>query len=204
VLRPDFANVVTPVLDYALSRLDVDGEKVAIIGLSLGAHLAPRAASVEHRLAACVADCGSYDLFDAALERIPKPLASGLLRDRPLPKAALRRVLGWLESKPTAGWALRRGQLVHGVTDPVSYLLALRDYSLKGRAQTITCPTFVCQAEGDDISASAPLLVDALSVEKDFVRFRSAEGAGDHCEAGALSLYHARSFGWLDRILRPS
>jgi hypothetical protein len=37
-----------------------------------------RAASAEHRLAACVADCGSYDLFAAALERVPSLLAGGL------------------------------------------------------------------------------------------------------------------------------
>ena len=55
-LRPDFENVITPVLDYLVSRADVDPNRVALIGLSLGAHLGPRAASEEHRLAACVAD----------------------------------------------------------------------------------------------------------------------------------------------------
>ena len=60
---------------------------------------------------------------------------------------------------------------------------------------------FVCNAEGDDIGASAPLLFDALASDKEFVHFTLAEGAGDHCEAGARTLYHARSFGWLDRVL---
>jgi alpha-beta hydrolase superfamily lysophospholipase len=203
VLRPDWESVVTPVLDYALSRPDVDPARVALIGLSLGAHLAPRAASAEHRLAACIADCGSYDLFDAALERIPGPLANGLVNARPLPTAALRRVLAVLAAKPTAGWAIRRGQLAHGVSTPIDYLLALRDYSLKDHAGKITCPTFVCSAEGDDISASAPQLADALTCERQYVRFAAADGAGDHCEAGARTLYHARSFGWLDPILHP-
>ena len=65
----------------------------------------------------------------------------------------------------------------------------------------IRCPTFVCHAEGDDISASAPQLADALRGEKTYVRFTAAEGAGDHCEAAARTLYHARSFGWLDAVL---
>jgi alpha-beta hydrolase superfamily lysophospholipase len=203
VLRPDFENVVTPVLDHLLSRDDVDPHRVALIGLSLGAHLGPRAASEEHRLAACIADCGSFDLFDSALERIPKPLASGMVDGRRTSTVVLRRILPMLARKSTAGWALRRGQLVHGVNDPLDYLLALRDYSLKGRAEAISCPTFVCNAEGDDISASAPRLVDALKVEKEYVRFSAIEGAGDHCEAGARTLYHARSFGWLDRVLNP-
>lgn len=203
VLRPDWENVITPVLDYAVSRPDVDPARVALIGLSLGAQLAPRAASAEHRLAACIADCGSYDLFASALERIPGPLATGLAQGRPAATAILRRILSALAAKPTAGWAIRRGQLVHGAADPIGYLLALREYSLKDRAGQITCPTFVCDAEGDDISASAPQLADALTCEKQYVRFTAAEGAADHCEAGARTLYHARSFGWLDPILRP-
>ena len=61
----------------------------------------------------------------------------------------------------------------------------------------------MCDAEGDDISASAPELVAALTGEKEYVHFTAAEGAGDHCEAGARTLYHARTFGWLDNVLRP-
>jgi alpha-beta hydrolase superfamily lysophospholipase len=204
VLRPDWENVVTPVLDYLLAQPGVDAGRIALIGLSLGGYLAPRAASAEHRLAACVADCGSYDLFDSALERIPRPLAAGLADGRSASTAVLRQTLAVLERKPTAGWALRRGQLVHGAADPLHYLLALRDYTLKDRAGDITCPVFVCNAEGDDISKSAPQLADALTGDKEFVTFTAAEGAGDHCEAGARTLYHARSFGWLDRVLRPA
>jgi pimeloyl-ACP methyl ester carboxylesterase len=203
VLRPDWENVVTPVVDYLQSRPDVAADKIAIIGLSLGGYLAPRAASAEHRLAACVADCGSYDLFAAALARVPGPLAGALTDSRSATTAVLSRVLRVLERKPTAGWALRRGQQVHGAPDPIHYLRSLRDYSLKDRARQITCPTFVCNAEGDDISQSAPQLADALTCEKEFVTFTASEGAGDHCEAGARTLYHARSFGWLDRTLRP-
>jgi acetyl esterase/lipase len=88
---------------------------------------------------------------------------------------------------------------VHGAADPI---LALRDYSLKDRAGDITCPVFVCHAEGDDISQSAPRLAEALTGEKELVTCTALEGAGDHCEAGARTLYHARSFGWLERILR--
>jgi hypothetical protein len=108
-----------------------------------------------------------------------------------------------LARKPTAGWALRRGQFVHGAASPIEYLLALRAYSLKDHAGMITCPVLVCDAEGDDISASAPQLAEALTCEKQYLHFTAAEGAGDHCEAGARTLYHARSFGWLDGILHP-
>jgi alpha-beta hydrolase superfamily lysophospholipase len=199
-LRPDFEHVVGAVLDHLAGRAEVDMARVALIGLSLGAHLGPRAASGEHRLAACIADCGSYDLYAGALERFPDNLAAGL-GDDPVARAALEDLLGSLEAQPTAGWALRRGQLVHGVDSPTDYLRSMQDYSLVGRAEDIRCPTFVCNAEGDRISESAPQLVAALTCEHEFVQFRTEEGAGDHCESGARSLYHARSFGWLDRVL---
>ncbi len=203
VMRPDWEAVITPIVDYLLTRPDVDPARIALIGLSLGGYLAPRAASAEHRLAACIADCGSYDLFASAMRRIPGPLARGITDGQPLAAAVLRRALQTLAGKPTAGWALRRGQLVHGVASPLDYLLALREYSLTDHAAKITCPVLVCDAEGDDISASAPQLFEALTCEKQYIHFTAAQGAGDHCEAGARTLYHARSFGWLDALLRP-
>ncbi len=202
-MRADWETVVTTLIDYLRSRADVDADRIALIGLSLGAHLAPRAASVERRLAGCVADCGGFDLFEDALARIPPPLARGLRDRRAWARLVMRGVLAVIARKPTAGWALRRGMLVHGARSPLAYIELLRAFSLVGRAEQIACPTWVCNAEEDDIGASAPQLVAALRCEKTFVRFTAAEGAGDHCEQGARTLYHARSFGWLDHQLAP-
>jgi alpha-beta hydrolase superfamily lysophospholipase len=202
-MRADFERVVAAAVDYLGRRGDTDQARLAVIGLSLGAHLAPRAASAEHRLAACIADGGSYDLFEAARRRIPGPLASALDAGSGARTAVLRRILKTLAANPTGGWALRRGQLVHGVDDPLDYLRALRDFTLQGRAGSIRCPTLVCLAEGDDIAESAPRLYAELTCDKELLRFTAAEGAGDHCEAGARTLYHARTFDWLDAILHP-
>jgi len=45
VFRPDWENVVTPVVDFALTWSEVDPEKVALLGWSFGGYLAPRAGS---------------------------------------------------------------------------------------------------------------------------------------------------------------
>jgi alpha-beta hydrolase superfamily lysophospholipase len=202
-LRPDWDHVITPVVDYLIDRPDVDAQRIVLIGMSLGAHLAPRAAAGEHRLSAVIADCGSYDVFAAALERMPSFLAAGFRERRPRATKLVARILRKVAAKPTAGWALRRGQLVHGVDGPLGYLDALRDYTLKPYAPKIECPTLVCNADSDDISASAPQLVAALTCEHDFITFTAADGADDHCEAGARTLYHALTFDWLDRRLLP-
>ena len=150
-----------------------------------------------------MADCGAYDLYAAFLDRLPAPRANPRVINRRRVRLALARLLERVAAKPTAGWALRRGMLVHGVDDPLAYVDALREFTLKDRAAEIRCPTWVCSAEGDDISASALQLVDALTCEKTHVRFTAAEGADDHCEQAARALYHARSFAWLDDGLRP-
>jgi alpha-beta hydrolase superfamily lysophospholipase len=203
VLRPDWEKVIGPVVDYAAARPDVDASRVALIGLSLGAHLGPRAASAERRLAALIADCGSFDLFTAALQRMPGPLANGFRRRRPAATRLVSRLLDGVAAKPTTGWALRRGQLVHGAGSPAAYLDALREFTLAPYAGQITCPTLVCSADGDDISASADQLAEALTCEHQHLHFTGTDGAADHCEAGARLLYHALTFGWLDQQLHP-
>jgi alpha-beta hydrolase superfamily lysophospholipase len=200
-MRADWEHVIGPVLDHMLDRPEVDRGRVALIGLSLGAYLAPRAASAEHRLAACIADCGAFDLHQAMLARMPGPLRSRVeSRDRAA-TAAFGRILGVLARKPTAGWVLRRAMLVHGLERPVDLFEATRDFTLAGRAEHIRCPTLVCYADEDDISESAPQLAAALTCPHELIKFTAAEGAGDHCEAGARQLYHARTFAWLDRAL---
>jgi alpha-beta hydrolase superfamily lysophospholipase len=202
-LRPDVDRVVSAVFDHVAGRDDVDSARVGLIGLSLGGLLAPLAAAKQHRLAACVCDCGTFDLLQSAIDRLPGRLRGGLDPERRLSSIVLGLLLRIVARQPTAGWALRRGQLVHGATSPIGYLRSLKGFSLAGVAADITCPTLVAYAEDDDLSATAPLLFDALTCQKELLRFTAAEGAGDHCEAGGRLLFHARTFAWLDPILRP-
>ena len=131
-LRPDWENVISPVVDYLETRPDVDRERIVLIGLSLGGYLAPRAATAEHRLAACVSDCGPYDVFDAAARRLPGFLARQLPDGSPAMLRLLDRILRAVMKKPTAGWAMRRNLMVHGLTDPLDYFKITPQYSLKG------------------------------------------------------------------------
>ena len=62
----------------------------------------------------------------------------------------------------------------------------------------ISCPTLVCDAENDDISAFSKSFFDLLRCEKDYMRFTAAEGAGEHCVSGNRALFHERVFDWLD------
>jgi alpha-beta hydrolase superfamily lysophospholipase len=202
-LRPDWENIVPTVVDWLLQRPGVDPARIALIGWSLGGYLAPRAASGEPRLAACIADANFYDLFDVAISRIPAPLRSEIPDGNHLATATVEKLMDAVASKPTGGWALRRGLYVHGVETMLDYLRDTRRYTLKGFAEKIACPTLICRGESDDVSESAQLTYEALTCEKEYIEFRDADGAGGHCEMGARQLYLARSFAWLDSILEP-
>jgi dipeptidyl aminopeptidase/acylaminoacyl peptidase len=65
-LRPDWETVVRAVVDLALTLPTVDPKRIALSGWSLGGYLAPRAASGEQRLAACIADPGQPSIADAS------------------------------------------------------------------------------------------------------------------------------------------
>jgi hypothetical protein len=61
--RPDWENVITPVVDYLLSRPDVDPGRVALTGWSMGGEMVIRAAAFEHRFAAMIADPGILSMW---------------------------------------------------------------------------------------------------------------------------------------------
>jgi pimeloyl-ACP methyl ester carboxylesterase len=203
-LRPDWENVITPVVDYLLARPDTDPERIVLTGLSLGGYLAPRAATAEHRLAACVSDCGPYDVFGAISRRLPGFLARQLPDGHPALLRLLDRLVRAVMNKPTAGWAMRRNLMAHGLSDPLDYFKIAPQYSLRGIEDRITCPTFVCSAEDDDLSADAHQLYDALTCPKRYYQFLSAEGAGDHCEGAARTLFHQHAFDWLSEVLNSA
>lgn len=200
--RPDWEHVVTPVIDWTLAQDGVDPDRIVLMGLSFGGYLAPRAATKEHRLAACVSDCGPYDLFDTTARRMPGFLARQLPDGNPMVLRLLDRLLARVLRQPTAGWALRRNLMVHGLDTPRDYFAIAPEYSLKGLEGQITCPTFVCSAEADDLSIDAPELYAALTCPKAYVRFRSADGAGDHCEGLGRLLFHQQVFDWLAGVLQ--
>jgi pimeloyl-ACP methyl ester carboxylesterase len=191
-------------VDYLLARPDVDPERLVLTGLSLGGYLAPRAATAEHRLAACISDCGPYDVFDAAARHLPGFLARQLPDGNPALLRLLDRLARSVMNKPTAGWAMRRNLLAHGLSGPLEYFTIAAQYSLKGVEDRITCPTFVCSAEDDDLSADARKLYDALTCPKRYHQFTSATGAGQHCESGARTLFHQHVFDWLGHALNPA
>ena len=203
--RPDWEKVVTPVVDYALTRKDVDPRKIAIHGVSFGGYLAPRAAAFEHRLAACICDDGLYDYGASQLSAIPETLRGQVRAALDAPSAPhLDEMLDHaMKTNSVARWAFTQGMYATGTTSPRAYLAATQAYHLRdGIAEQIKCPTLVCDAEKDlFFHGQAQQLFDHLKASKAMIKFTDAEGAGAHCEIGASRLAFARMYDWLDETL---
>jgi alpha-beta hydrolase superfamily lysophospholipase len=203
--RADWENVVTPVVDYALTREEVDPKRIALHCESLGGYLAPRAAAFEHRLAACIADDGVYDYGTSQLSGIPAEKREAVRAALFAPSAPeLDAMLDHAaKTNSVARWVFIHGMYAFGVDSPRAYLAATMSFHLRnGIAEQIRCPTLVCEAEKDlFFQGQAQQLFDHLTCEKTMMKFTDAEGAGAHCEVGASRLAYARMYDWLDETL---
>lgn len=203
-LRPDWENVVRPVVDAALELPYVDSSRIALTGWSLGGYLAPRAASGEPRLAALIADPGLYSVpsgFRDLAIAFDLPL-SVLDNVGELDQHVLDELEKMIARTPRMRWSFeQRGYWVNGVDDLRDYLRSIVPYTLKDRAELIQCPTLLTMAEEDPLGGSAPQLFDALTCPKQLVKFTAAEGAGMHCEQQNRSLLNRTVFDWLDGVL---
>jgi alpha-beta hydrolase superfamily lysophospholipase len=204
--RPDWEKVISAVIDLAASRDDVDASRIVLVGESWGGYLTPRGAAHDRRVAGCILDPAQIGLFRAILSRLPLPvrLKSQLPHGPRWLVMLLRAQMARMARHPTAGWALRRGMLTHGVSTPWDYFLDATRYEEEDLIGQISCPTLVCDAESDDISAYSKSFYDLLRCQKSYLRFTANEGAGEHCVIGNRALFHERVFDWLDGNLVQS
>lgn len=70
-IEATWEDVGTAVVDWIETRDDLDPDRVGVWGVSLGGFYAPRMASGEHRLKACVALAGPYD-WGSVWEGLPE------------------------------------------------------------------------------------------------------------------------------------
>jgi dienelactone hydrolase len=200
--RPDWEKVIGPVVDYLTARPDVDAERIALIGVSFGGNLAPRAAAFERRLAACVANGGVLSFLGA---RVPKDMTleqfAKALRENPDEVNAGMRAAA--ERSPEARWGQENGMFTFNASTPAEWFTKLLDYDLTPYAAQIRCPTLVIDVEHENsFPGEAKKLYDLLTCPKTWCFFTEEEGAGDHCQTGSPALAQQRIFDWLDETVK--
>lgn len=196
--RPDWEKVITPVVDYALSRHDVDPKKIAIQGISQGGYWVPRALAFERRIAAGIADPGVVDVSTSWLQTLPPPLVNLL-------KAGRRAEFDGFLAKalsPRARATLAFRMRPFGFSSYFDTFDAVRKYHLREVAQQIRCPVLITSPVNEAYwPGQSKELYEMLPGSKSLVEFSEADGADLHCEPKGTGLRDLRVFNWLDESL---
>ena len=159
-MRPDWENVVTPVIDYIKAIPEYSERPLVLLGWSFGGYLALRAAVYESRLAAWVrADpglLGAMSVFGRA--------TGGASADQ------LQRKI---DNDPGLHWRfVQRGFWVQGKATLSEFLTEMQRYDLGDSAKQIQCPTLLTMA--DNIHCRRrPATVRQPNLPEDAVAFRS-------------------------------
>ncbi|MGH7773145.1 MAG: alpha/beta hydrolase family protein [Candidatus Binatia bacterium] len=69
--RPDYEKPIGAIIDYLTTRGDVDKNRIALFGLSMGGYYVARAAAYEKRVKACVVHFGAYDALSEIYDFYP-------------------------------------------------------------------------------------------------------------------------------------
>lgn len=202
IFRPDWEAVLTPVIDFALTRAEVSPDQLSLFGYSLGGYLVARAAAFDSRIAALILDDGIYDFHAAMSGALPPFLTSWIDQER---DDAANPVLEMLMAFNTqVRWALRNGMWAMGVRFVSQLPRAFKHYTLAGIADRITAPALVLDADNDQFLKGQPRRAADAMTNSDItlITLSEAEGAGEHCHMGALARSHQTIFDWLDRTLQ--
>jgi hypothetical protein len=199
--RPNWETVVTPVVDFALEQPEVDPERIALMGISLGGYFAPRAVAFEHRIKACIANGGVYD-FHANVMRNAPPDFEKMLDDESAAEEIDREIYQVMETNPSLRWIFSNGMWTFGAKSPSEWMRMTRPYNLRDCADKIECPMLVVDSENDkNLPGEAKPLYDALLCPKEFMLFTAEEGAGEHCQVGGYMVSNERILNWLEKTL---
>jgi dienelactone hydrolase len=161
--RHDYEVPASAAYEYISRRPEVDAQRVAVMGFSMGGYYAPRAAAFEPRFAACVAWGGHVDYHESWVRR-RKILESG----------------GTKISAPSfqLPWVL-------GMPDMDACMKKLENYRLAGVAEKISCPFYCIHGENDNIVPLefAQRLHELVgSKDKTLKILTTHDGGSDHCQ----------------------
>jgi pimeloyl-ACP methyl ester carboxylesterase len=199
--RPDYEKPVSAVVDYLLTRSDVDPGRLAIIGYSMGGYLATRAA-LDQRIRAVIPNSLVVDCGAAARAGM-----KGLLKNTTFMDAAFKLIM---KVNTPARWGYQHSAWTLGIHSAHEWVEVYQPYSIKDLTDRYHNPMLFLFSEDDIHDAAAPsadIIIDmldfmlALKCDRYVRLFTRAEGASSHCQMGGLTYAQAAIFDWLNHIL---
>jgi prolyl oligopeptidase family protein len=196
--RPDYEVPVGAMIDYVLSRGEVDRQRLALYGISFGGYFAPRAAAHDSRIKALVANSPIPDLRAYLVGFVGAEMAAN---PPPLQLERIDRIPDQ-QMPPDMKLSLKASLRRFGVDSVAAWLEHLRAFRIGDALQDIRCPSLALVGEGEGSVT--------MELFKSFNRgvsgpvtqriFTTAEGADSHCQLGNLPLSNAVIYDWLDEV----
>ena len=200
-LRPDYEVPVKAVVDYLVQRDEVDPNRIALFGPSLGSILAARAAAFEERISACICDGLIVDVYEGWHAVWPRALQNA----RP---GTFDKVFTALEKvSPQLHGLANHFRWMLGVAKPHEIIEAWQPYNIKELAPLIHCPLLALYGEGEAAQSNEKVGLSALRFLRELTcpvtirTFSFADGWASHCQIGALAPLQALVFDWLDKAM---
>lgn len=199
----DWERVASPVVDYALTRDDIDSDAIGLWGYSLGGYLAARAAAFEPRLAAVMAIDGASD-FGATVHGKFPPEMEALFQsgNKEAVDQAMAQILATPGAPTPLRWAVEHGMWAFNTKSPFEWAAKCLDFKLGDAIHNIKMPFFVADAENDDLMpGQAKGIAEAVGETATYHLFTTEDGAGEHCSIGAAVLQNQVVFDWFQEVV---
>ena len=186
--RHDTEVPLKSVIDYALSRKEVDSEKLAVYGISGGGYYVPRAAAFEKRIKACIANSVIVNLYQLLKSSIFQRIEKIKQKDPFMMR--MIELIAWR-------W---------GADPKKPFELIEKNKDFIFDPGKITCPMLILIGEDEynsskEIKAQQHYCYESLpNPKKKLIIAPRDEGAGHHCLGENLSLMSSFVFDWLDEI----
>lgn len=189
--RPDMNVPMKAVIDYALSRSDVDPERLAVYGYSGGGGFVPQAAMHDPRIRAVAMNSAVVDAY---------PLFSAM----PVVTATKQEI---------ASWTTFHGNIVKTICwrwgvpmdNPAGLAPANKGYAFD--PAKVTVPALIIVGEGEyksaEVQRQQKVAMDGFTnPKKKMVITPSNEGATNHCVMENRSIVGQVLFDWLDDVFK--
>lgn len=195
--RHNWETVLTPVVDFAVKQKETDADRMAVMGISFGGYLAPRAVAFEPRIKALIVNGGVYDFHSVVMK---KNVTEAMLDD-PVQAGFVDNYVRELMKKDSmTRWAIGNGMYTFGAKSPTGWMKMTRPYKLKSVIGKIKCPVLVVDSEKDaDMPGQSKQFFKALNTPKEYLLFTADDAAEEHCQTGALAISNEKILDWLDK-----
>ena len=174
--RHDYEVPIGACIDWLLARKDVDGTRIAVSGSSLGGYYSARAASRDHRLAACISHGAIWDIHERWKARDDSH--------------GLAKHICW----------------VFGAKNMAEATEIARPFTLNGVLQDMRCPYLIIHGGHDVLGVNEVKTVYDYAIAhgvKATLRLTSEEETGaEHCQHDNPTLGQELMLDWLADVFR--